>query len=93
MANAQSKPRITQVMKEFPFHLGHHVAGGPVAKGGIKAERGFAEALVGGAEHIVVGETMAEGKASGLLMGQAEMAHGKGPLLWREAPWRRVREE
>jgi hypothetical protein len=28
MADAQSKTRITQVMKEFPFHLGHLIAGG-----------------------------------------------------------------
>ena len=90
MANTQSKPRITQVMKQFPFHLGHHVAGGPVAEGGIKAESRLAEPLVGGAEHVVVGEAMAEGKAPGLLMGQAEMAHGKGLLLCREAPWRRA---
>ena len=59
-----------------------------MAEGGIKAESGLAQALVGGAEHIVVGETMANGKAPGLLMGQAEMAHGKGPLLWRQLPWR-----
>jgi hypothetical protein len=59
-----------------------------MAKGGIKAKSSLAEPLVGGAEHIVVGETMAEGKAAGLLMSQAEMAHGKGLLLWRQPPWR-----
>ncbi len=86
MANAQRKPRIAQVMKELPFHLGHHVAGGTVAEGGIKAEGGFAEPLVGGAKHTVVGEAMAEGKAAGLLMGQAEMGEGKGLLLRRQPP-------
>ena len=68
MANAQSKTRIAQVMKELPFHLGHHIAGGPMAEGGIKAESSLAEPLVGGAKHIVVDEAMANGKAPGLLM-------------------------
>ena len=61
-----------------------------MAEGGIKAKGSLAEPLVGGAEHIVVGEAMAESKAAGLLMGQAEMAHGKGPLLGRQPPWRRA---
>jgi hypothetical protein len=57
-----------------------------MAEGGIKAKGSFAEPLVGGAEHIVVGEAMAEGKAAGLLMGQAEMGDGKGLLLRRQPP-------
>jgi hypothetical protein len=57
-----------------------------VAEGGIKAKGGLAEAFVGGAEHIVVGEAMAEGKAAGLLMGQPEMGDGKGLLLRRQPP-------
>jgi hypothetical protein len=57
-----------------------------MAEGGIKAEGGLAEPLVGGAEHIVVGEAMANGKAPGLLMGQAEMGDGKGLLLRSQPP-------
>ncbi len=90
MANAQSKTRIAQVMKQFPFHLGHHIAGGPVAEGGIKAESRLAEPLVSGAKHVVVDEAMANSKAPGLLMSEAEMAHGKGLLLRRQPPWRRA---
>ena len=61
-----------------------------MAEGGIKAESRLAEPLVGGAKHIVVDEAMAEGKAPGLLMGQAEMGDGKGLLLRRQPPWRRA---
>ena len=61
-----------------------------MAEGGIKAKGSLAEPLVGGAKHIVVDEAMANGKAPGLLMGEAEMAHGKGLLLWRQLPWRRA---
>ncbi len=61
-----------------------------MAEGGIKADGSLAETLVSSAEHNVVGEAMANGKAPGLLMGQTEMAHGKGLLLWRQLPWRRA---
>jgi hypothetical protein len=76
------------VVEEFAFHLGHHVAGGAVAEGGIKAQGSFAEPFVGGAEQVLVGKAMADGESAGLLLGQAEVAHGKSPLLWRQSPWR-----
>lgn len=58
-----------------------------MAEGEIKAQAGLAKPLMIGAKNVVVGKAMARGKTAGLLMGQAEMAHGKGPLLRRQPLW------
>ena len=82
MADPQGKARIAQQMvKQFPFHRGDDVAGGAMVAGGFKPLRRLAQTLIGRTEQVFIGQAMAEGEASGLLMGQAQMGPRKGPLL------------
>jgi hypothetical protein len=44
-----------------------------VAERGVKTQGCFAQALVGGAEQVVVGDAVAVGKTAGLLLGQVQV--------------------
>ncbi len=89
-------------MQQLAFDLGDHVAGRAVAERGVKTQGCFAQALLGGAEQIVVGDAVAVGKAAGLLfrqvqVGDGELALFRAQLAGRVAvaysrwfgPWRR----
>jgi hypothetical protein len=52
-----------------------------MAERGIKAQGCFAEAFVGGTEHLVVGHAVADGKTASLLSSQVEMGEGELALL------------
>ena len=86
VADAQRKAGVAQVVQQRTTHGGHHVARWAVATAGIKPPGGLAEALVGRAEQVVVLEAMADRKAPGLLLGQAQVLAGKGPLRSAERP-------
>ena len=81
VGNPQQKARIAQVMQQFPLHLRDDVAGGAVAPLGLKAQRRLAQALVGSAEHILVGHAMADREAAGLLPRQVEVGDGELALV------------
>lgn len=48
---------------------------------GLKAQRRLAQALVGSAEHILVGHAMADREAAGLLPRQVEVGDGELALV------------
>jgi hypothetical protein len=52
-----------------------------VAERGVKTQGCFAQALIGGAEQIVVGNAMAVGKTAGLLLGQVQVGDGELALF------------
>jgi hypothetical protein len=77
MADAELEAGVPQMVQQFSLDLGHQVAGGFPAAGGVVAEGALAQALVGGAEHLVVGETVPQREASGLLAGEVEVGDGE----------------
>jgi hypothetical protein len=86
VADAQRKSGVAQVVQQRTADGGDHVARWPVATAGIKAPGRLAEALIGRSEQVVVLEAMADRKAAGLLLRQAQVLAGKGALRSVERP-------